>query len=76
MSRKTILINTLKKFNLYIYIFFNYPCSIIKYRIPFSCQLNKNYDIIVNINIFSFAVKSCKTIYKKGLSPFLCVVLF
>ena len=29
-----------------------------------------------NESLFSFAVKSCKTIYKKGLSPFLCVVLF
>ncbi len=49
MSRKTILINTLKKFNLYIYIFFNYPCSIVKYRIPFPCQLNKNYDITIMV---------------------------
>lgn len=49
MSRKTILINTLKKFNLYIYIFINYPCSIVKYCIPFPCQLNKNYDITIMV---------------------------
>ena len=49
MSRKTIIINTLKKFNLYIYIFFKLTCLIIKYRIPFSCQLNKNYDIIIMV---------------------------
>ena len=39
------------------------------------CTEERNNVVgVAAFDLFSFAVISCKTIYKKGLSPFLCVV--
>ena len=55
----------------------NNPLFIVGYELVPHSKRGKSYksDILIKLSddsyIFSFAVKSCNTIYKKGLSPFL-----